>query len=319
MEFFPAFGRVVERISMAKGPAPLTVTIPPKDGDRPSWTRVGVLAIIGFAVGVAWPHLAGVRIGPSAPADAAGSVAAASRAPDAPSGVPALGSAPAALSMTAATPSASASAPPAALPPVVTVSRGQVNSCKNEAGDSLKGKECGGLAGLDPIVQARLKHVAQVPGAAGNLGKLSVTLNLDFTQNRVSYVDVGKASTVKDTEPFKTFLAGEMKSMSLKPVDHENPKYSVSYTVTLAEGVAATPGAGSGSGSGTPAGDADGTATVGWEVAIVRDAPHTGTVLARLPRGTKVQTGTMQAGWYKIKYGPGFATEGWVYRGAIGK
>ena len=318
MEFFPAFGRVVERFSMAKGPAPLTVTIPPRDGDRPSWTRVGVLAIIGFVVGVAWPRIAGVRIGPSAPADAAGSSVAASRAPDAPSGVPALGSAPAALSMTGATPSASASAPPASLPPTVTVSRGQVLSCKNDAGDPLKGKDCGGLAGLDPIVQARLKRVASTPGAAANLGKLSVVMSLDFTQNRVSYVDVGKSSTVKDVEPFKTFLNGEVKSMSLKAVDHENPKYSVAYTVTLAEGVSGS-GTATGTGTGTPAADADGTATVGWEVAIVRDAPHTGAVVSRLPRGTKVQTGTMQAGWYKIKYGPGFATEGWVYRGAIGK
>lgn len=300
---------------MAKGTAPLSVTIPPKDGDRPSWTRVGVLAIIGFVVGVAWPHLAGVRIGPSAPVDASSSLAAASRAPDAPSGVPALASAPAALSMTGVAPTASVAAPPAAL--ALTVSRGQILSCKTEAGDALKGKECGGLAGLDPIVQARLKRIAQTPGAAGNLGKLSVVMSLDFPQNRVASVDVGKSSTVKDTAPFKTFLTGELKSMSLKAVDHANSRYAVAFTVTLAEG---GPAAATGTGSSTPASaDADGTATVGWDVAIVRDAPHTGAVVARLPRGTKVQLGTMQAGWYKIKYGPGFASEGWLYRAALGK
>jgi len=56
-----------------------------------------------------------------------------------------------------------------------------------------------------------------------------------------------------------------------------------------------------------------------WEVAIVRDAPRTGQVLARLPRGTKVNLGTAQDGWFKVKYGADFSSDGWVYRGAIGR
>jgi SH3-like domain-containing protein len=56
---------------------------------------------------------------------------------------------------------------------------------------------------------------------------------------------------------------------------------------------------------------------VAWEVAIVRDAPRTGAVVARLPRGTKVKLGANQEGWFKIEYGTG--AEGWVYRGALGR
>ena len=300
---------------MSKG---ISVSIPPQGADRPSWMRVGVLALIGFVIGVAWPKIAGVKIGPNVPSDILASSTIAGRAPDGPA---ASAGAPAALSMAPiATASASASAAPVAAPvPLkVVVSRGQILSCKTEAGDTLKGKECGGLAGLDPIAQARLKKVSQAPGATENVGKLSIVLSLDFTANKVVSVDVGKSSTVKDGDAYKTFLSGDLKAMSLKAVDHENVKYQVAYSVTVEEGSAgtATP---SGTSGGTPSADAEGTATVAWEVAIVRDSPHTGAVLARLPRGTKVQLGTAQNGWYKIKYGPNNATEGWVYRGAVGK
>jgi hypothetical protein len=62
-----------------------------------------------------------------------------------------------------------------------------------------------------------------------------------------------------------------------------------------------------------------GTAQVIWEVAIVRDSPRTGQVLARLVRGTKIRLGSGEDGWYSVKYGSDFSSEGWVYRGAIGK
>ncbi|HSQ62436.1 MAG TPA: hypothetical protein VLM85_04455 [Polyangiaceae bacterium] len=312
-------------MSVRSGAAPrrgVSVQIPSPEADRPSWLRVGVVALIGFALGVAWPRLTGVRFGPSAPAEALSAVAA--RAAEAPSAsaVPA----PAAV---APAPVASASA--AAAVPTITVGHSAILNCKTDDGDSLKGKDCGGLAGLDPIVQARLKRLAQAPSAAQNPGKLNVILGLDFKNNRVS-VESGKSSTVKDADSLKAFIAGEMKGMSLKSVDHDNPRYSVLYIVTIAPGgetaapagTAASPSASpaptpSGAAASAPSDLPEGTAAVAWEVAIVRDSPHTGAVVARLPRNAKVQLGTLEAGWYKIKYGPNFASEGWVYRGAVGK
>jgi uncharacterized protein YgiM (DUF1202 family) len=41
--------------------------------------------------------------------------------------------------------------------------------------------------------------------------------------------------------------------------------------------------------------------------------------VARLQRGTKVKVGAGQDGWYRVQYGSDFTSEGWVYRGAIGK
>ena len=298
-----------------------TVHVPSAEADRPSWLRVGLVAVVGFAIGVAWPKIAGVRLGPSAPAEALSAVAAATRAAE-------VTSASASIVTPAPPPSASAAPPPTVL---VTVSHGSILSCRDEDGDPMKGKQCGWLAGLDPLIQTRLKRLAQAPVAADNPGKLSVVLALDFKNNRIS-VEGGRSSTVKDIDSLKAFIAGEVKSMSLKSVDHDHVKYSVHYQVTL--GSAAPAGEASADATAPPSATAsadapkhettteslpDGMAAVGWEVAIVRDAPHTGAIVAHLPRGTKVQLGTSEGGWYRIKYGPDFSSEGFVYRGAIGK
>jgi SH3-like domain-containing protein len=61
------------------------------------------------------------------------------------------------------------------------------------------------------------------------------------------------------------------------------------------------------------------SAQVTWEVALIRDAPRTGKILARLQRGTSLRVGAAKDGWYPVKYGDGFASDGWVFRGAIGR
>jgi hypothetical protein len=301
-----------------------TVHVPSPEADRPSWLRVGLVAVVGFAIGVAWPKIAGVRLGPNAPAEALSAVAAASRAAE-------TTSASASMVTPATAPSATTSAAPT--PVSITVSRGMILSCKNEDGEALKGKDCGGLAGLDPLVQTRLKRLAQAPVAGDNPGKLNVVLGLDFKNNRIS-VESGKSSTVKDVDSLKAFVGGEVKSMSLKPVDHLNVRYSVLYIVNIATGTEgqATPTANatanatattsaSASGSAAVVHETlpEGMAAVVWETAIVRDAPHTGNIVGHLPRGTKVQLGTVEGGWYRIKFGAGYGSDGFVYRGAIGK
>lgn len=51
----------------------------------------------------------------------------------------------------------------------------------------------------------------------------------------------------------------------------------------------------------------------------MRDTPKTGKVLARLQRGAVVHLGLAKDGWYPVKYGDGFGSDGWLYRGAIGR
>lgn len=283
----------------ARKDPPLAVDVPGAGRDKPSWGRVGAIAVVGFVVGVAWPKLAGVRLGPSAPAEASSGAASA----ELPASVP--------TPMRSAASPPQASAPPP-LPVALQVGRGVLLSCRTEDGETLKGKECGAPPAFDAVALPRLRKLAGEPSLEGVKGKLSVVFALDFKSKKVA-VDVGKSSTLKDDGPIKALLKEQFRDVSLGPIAHDQEKYTLSYAVTVGEGAAAPPGS-TPAGGAAPASD---QVEIVWDVAIVRDAPHTGAVVARLPRGSKVTLGTVQAGWYKITWGSG--SEGWVYRGALGK
>jgi len=314
-----------------------SVEVPNASEDRPSWVKVGIIAALGFVIGVAWPRLAGIHLGPAAPGEA-------STAATSPSSAPAHADAPVESAMAAVAPSASAApAPlasavpvaPAAEVPAVTANRGIVLACKTEDGESKKGvAACGPVTGFDAIAQPRLRKLAACPAALGANGKLSIVFNIDFPLNKVA-VEIGKSSTVTNVDAFASCVKPAFQGVSLGALDHQNPRYSLFYSVVfapkdgrVATGGSATPTIPSSPSSAhadspstsVPLADSDdGTAQVIWEVAIVRDTPRTGQVLARLQRGTRIRLGTGQDGWYRVKYGTDFANEGWVYRGAIGK
>lgn len=316
-------------MSKQAGDAPLRVEVPSAQEDRPAWVKVGVIAVVGFVVGVAWPRLAGIRPGPTSPADAASAAAAsASAAPRAPeSAAPASASltAPAASSAPAALASAASVATGA---PNVMLSRGAVISCKNEEGETLKGAAaCGGLGGLDAIAQPHLRKIAQCPAAEGMTGKVPMILTVDFAGGRVG-LDIGKSKDITNRDGLLTCMRPHVIGIRPGNMTHEHPRYTVLYTATLTapDASAGAPAASGGHAGGTP-GAADSsasnasdspTAQVVWEVALVRDAPRTGAIVGRLQRGSKVRVSAgPQEGWYKVQFGG--ATEGWVYRGAIGR
>jgi hypothetical protein len=309
------------------------VEVPTPSQDRPSWVKVGIVAALGFVIGVAWPRLAGVHLGPAAPVEAS------PNATPTPSAAPHMEAPP--VQSALATTASSASAPPAAPPPSasaaapgevpsVIANRGIVLSCRGEDGEAKKGfAGCGAVGGFDAIVQPRLRKLASCPAALGANGKLSVVFNIDFPSNKVS-VEVGKSSTVANVDAFAACVKPAFQGVSLGALDHQNPRYALFYSVVFApkDGRVAAAG-GASAAPATPSAAAnvpapvdsadDGTAQVIWEVAIVRDTPRTGQVLARLTRGTKIRLGAGQDGWYRVKYGTDFSSEGWVYRGAIGR
>jgi len=345
--------------------APFAVDVPGPEKDGPGWVKVGVIAAIGFVIGIAWPRLMGVKLGPSAPGEsaaaAASAKASAGRAAEAPpASVAAKAAAGAQPPISATTPtvgaaSAGASGPSAgagaasaaAGAPQVSVQKGAVLSCKTSDGETKKGKECGAVAGLDQLVAPRLRKVATCTAAEGQTGKLSFMVTADFSGSRLSW-DIGKSSTVGNLDGITSCLKTHFQGVGTNGVAHEHARYTVAYTATFAPSLeAAAPGTKDGKdakeklgdepkrGAGAGAGVADdrnakessdkpdlaaaGEATVGWDVALVRDVPKTGGVVARLPRGTKVKLGASKDGWYAIKYGDGFASEGWVYRSALGR
>lgn len=308
-----------------KADGPLEVQIPRPADDQPSWTRVGVIAAIGFIVGVAWPKLAGVRLGPSLPADATSATAsAASPGAEPPSAAPTTQvspSVPAAIA-TPSTAAAPAGAGPAAAMPSVSVGHGVVFACKTSDGDSLKGGDCGTLPGLDGVVMPRLRKLAECADAAGESGKLHLVVHLDFPRGGLG-VELGRGQGVSSPDALLACAKSDVAGASLAGLPHDNPRYSVAYSVTFATSAGAE-GAPSTSPAtpSTPAptaGAVDGEAQVVWEVAIIRDAPKAGKIVARLQRGTAVHIGAVHDGWYPVKFGDSFSSDGWVYRGAIGR
>jgi hypothetical protein len=314
------------------------VQVPGADADRPSWTRVGVIAAIGFVVGVAWPRLAGVRLGPSVPEAAASASASALPSssvmpPAAPPPVPATATAsdspgasppaarptrPAEVPVTTASPGAE----PASGPSSVAVGHGVVTSCRTTSGDTLKGGDCGAIAALDGIVVPRLRKLAACPAAAGATGKVRLSVRADFARGALS-VDLGRGAPPANADAWLACARSELRGASLGSIAHENARYNVAYALTFA-------GSGSDAEPAAPVPAAavvapavpeasDEVAQVAWDVALVRDAPKTGKVLARLQRGTTVHAGPANEGWVPVKYGDGFASDGWVYHGAIGR
>ena len=326
--------------------SPLAVDVPTPDRDSPAWVKVGVIAAVGFVIGVAWPRVMGVKLGPSAPGEAAAAAAsaaasakAAGRAPEAPPAsvnAKSASGAPSASAVTMGSSAASAVVPSGS--PQVSVQRGSVIACKTSDGESKKGKECGALAGLDNVVPPHLRKLATCSAAEGQTGKLSFVATAVFPSGGLSW-DVGKSSTVGNLEGITNCLKTHFSGVTATGVAHEHNRYTVAYNVTFAPAAieAATPAKADKADknakdspdspdknakedkSDAPAAAAGGEASVGWEVALVRDVPKTGAVVARLPRGSKVKIGVMKDGWYAIKYGDAFSSDGFVYRGAIGR
>ncbi len=302
----------------------ITVQVPRPAQDRPPWKSVAIIASVGFVIGVAWPRLAGLRIGPSLPEAPSPSVppsASATVSAAAPSAQAAAGpssaplpapSAPAAPAVAGAVPAAN---PQAAVPPALSFTSGTVQSCKTPDGDALKGLDCGRLQGIDGIVLPRLHKLADCPEAADATGKLPLVVRVDFARGGIS-VDLGRNPSVTSPEALLACAKADLTGANAARLTHDNPRYSIGYTVTFGSGVRA-PEAAAPSRSASEA--AQGSALVVWEVAIIREAPKTGRVLARLQRGTQLRVGPEKDGWYPVQYGDGFAAEGWVYRGAIGR
>jgi hypothetical protein len=282
------------------------------------WSRVGLIAAAGFAVGVLWPRLAGVDIGPRAPEDARIEAAAA-----------AAGPLPSASASAAAATSAGPAAPPApapAEPPknkqIVVVGPGAIQRCWDDK--DKKVEDCGELQ-LDPVAKKRLESLATCSAALGLEGKVNVVFDLDFKKKEVHVARAKKNSLPSSTvDGIVQCAAKELMKLDLGEVPHAFRRYTVSYALTFyppgkepqeAEVVAEpTPDAGA-AGATTNETAASGAATVSWDTALLRKQPKDGDVVSRIVRGTRVKIVAKQNDWYRVESA---GKTGWVYRGAIG-
>lgn len=297
---------------MAKRQRQLTVDIPRPGDEQPVWSRVGVIALVGFVVGVAWPRLAGVRIGPSVPGDLKPTTAE-TAAPAAPS--------PAAAAPGTAEPGATPEAA-AKNQQQIVVGPGRITRCSDKKNKKIE--DCGELL-FDPIALPRLKELAQCPAALGVEGKLPIGFELNFEKKEVQVVKGKKTSLPASTiSGILQCAAREFSNVSLEEVPHKYRRYSLVYTATFvppgAQAEAPKTEAGSeeqeqAAGTTTSETAASGLATVSWDTALVRGAPKEGDVVMRLVRGTRVKLVGRQNDWYKIEHR---GKTGWMYRGAIG-
>ncbi len=283
---------------------PLRIDVPRED--RPRFGRVGVIALIGFVVGVSWPHLAGVHIVPRAPTPAS------EAANDELSGAPAPTAEPAASKADA---QPAEPAPPAApLPLRFTIGEGEVTSCRDAQGKRVSSCD---EVDFDGVARGRLATLAACDASSRARGVLSVGFDLDFERDRVTGIQKGKSTTVSDADARTLIgcLNETLGEVSLASITHANARYTVFYRVEFRDPVEPAAAANDAAPAVTPA---SGRATVAWDVALVRSgASREDDVVARVLQGTRVTVTGRKGDWYRVKY-DGKGSEGWVFRTALG-
>lgn len=283
------------------------VDVPQPSRDRPAWARIGVVVGIGLVLGLLWPRLAGLDVGPQVPGankTAPKSTAAAAPPPkDEPS---------------AARLAASSPASRASNEQLVVVSEGTIEHCWHDR-ERLDEGQCGPLR-IDRVLVHRIEQLATCPSALGLAGSLQIGFDIDFDDKEIRLIQ-GKedsdlpSSTVRG---IMTCLADYIRDISPEKIRHKYEKYRIYYSLKFYP-PGAHPPAEPAESAEPAAGDADpdaqGIASVTWDTALIRDEPSTGKVVARLVRGTRVTLLGKRKDWYRVKIR---TKEGWVYRGAIG-
>ena len=288
----------------------LKIEVPTPQDDKLRFGRVGVIALVGFLIGIAWPRLAGVKLVPNVPSE--------DETPSLASSAEPAGSAPAAAAMKSAeAPETEVAPPPPAAEPGdrIKLSEAQIVSCRDNKGNKVDA--CGALD-FDRVARARLQALAACPGAPSGVGTLSLGFELDFRSNRIGKIDRGKSTTL-DEAAAKALLEcaeREFASASLSDLKHDHERYTVFYRVEFLSQAAAQAEV-EGGDAGAEATSASGRATVTWEVAILRSLPKEGDIVARILRGTRVVVTGRQGDWYKVRY-DAKGNEAWVFRSAIG-
>lgn len=305
------------------------IKVPRPSEDHPRFGRVGLIAVVGFAIGVAWPSVARVNLVAPPPNDDA--------KPASP--VAALTDRPA----SSASP-ASPAQPPSVLPTPPSsadrkggakVGEGQILSCVDADGKKYRRCDKPELAG---VVGRALESLVACPGATTMSGRVSVGFDLDFDTGKTSHFVAGRSTTLRtaDAQSLVDCAEQTLAKVSLADIKHGFSQYRIFYLVeldasgaltdrepprtedpTAAVSSAAVPAPSS---APSPAGQIVGTsgkAVVVWETAIVRESPKTGSIVARILGGTRLIVTARQGDWYRIKY-DAKGSEGWVYREAIG-
>ncbi len=289
---------------MAKKPQRVEVEIPKPSSDEFRVKRVGLFAVVGLVIGIAWPTLAGIHIGPEVP----GSKKAAPKAAPSQSST-STASAPIALAA-----SARQALPTPSKEQSVVIEGGTIKHC-------FKGKKriaaelCGPLR-VDRVLTPRLKELKGCPSALGLSGELELGFDLDFAGKEIHVRRAAKSKLPSSTvRGILACAADYIRDVSADNIPHKFSKYHVKYTIKFYP-PGTRPEATAPDAQQQPTELADRSlAAVTWDTALVRDEPRTGKIVARLVRGTRVTIMGRRKDWYRVKIQ---SKQGWVYRGALG-
>jgi hypothetical protein len=311
---------------MAKTDKPLKVAIPTAGADQPIWSRVGIIGFTGFLIGIAWPKLAGVKVGPAVPGDLKAQIEATAT----PSGSAVAPVAASAVASTAAVPaplptgSASADAATPANQELVVVGAGKIVKCFDKKDKKIE--DCEKLL-FDPIAVKKLKDLSKCPSALGLSGKMTIGFEINFDKKEVQVTKAKKGSST--SLPSSTVngilqcAAKDFANVALEEVPHKFKRYSLSYGLTFyppgkhPEGDAAAGGGDEDGAAGATASEleANGNAVISVDSAVLRKEPKGKDKAGRLVRGAKVKIVGKQNDWYKVEAD---GKVGWLYRSAIG-
>jgi hypothetical protein len=286
-----------------------TVEIPSPVEEHPRFARVGLVAAIGFAIGIAWPWLAGVRFAPSPPTQEL-TRPEAPAAPDAPAPAPSRSpNVPAAASAPAPTPTETKR---------INVGKGSVTSCRTADGKTLPA--CDPVPVDDQLVP-RLEALQGCAGVGAAAGVLSIGIKLDLEAGKVTGILQGKSTTIDDASAHTLVACAEheLAALSLQKVPHAQASYTVFYLVEFAAAEeAGDDGAAHDATKESETTPASGMATVAWVAARIRKEPaKESPEVGRLLSGTRVKVLGRKGDWYRVRYNAA-GDEGWVFRSAIG-
>jgi hypothetical protein len=255
--------------------------------------RVGIIALVGFVIGVAWPRLAGVSLVPEAPVDE-----------------DSFGDAPAAAAAESATGPSEPEVIELTPEDRLAIGPAQVTSCVDKEGK--KGASCDKPA-IDEIVHPHLIALLGCPAAAGVFGTLSLGFQLDFEAGKVFDPISGRSTDVPETTKKELLLCAkkEFEAIKIPPLPHEYSGYQVYYSLEFKTPEAAAEE----KSSVTPA---SGQATIQWRSAQIRKEPEQGSdVQSRLLAGARVIVTGRMGEWYRVKY-DARGREGWIHGAALG-
>jgi len=252
--------------------------------------RVGIIALLGFGVGVVWPRLAGVSLVPEPPVEHSAPVEPSEPAP--------------AAGQAEAAPRAILAKERMAIGPA------KITSCRDQAGQPVS--DCGTLE-VDALLHPTLLSLTECPAASGAFGTLSLGLDLDLVGGKIEKVQSGRSTDLPAAVTKEILRCAEKGLSLLSPsrIKGQQASYTVYYVLEFKtpEEVIQT---------GSEVTPASGKGTVRWQTALIRKEPaRDGEVLSRLLSGSEVIVTGRQGDWYRVKY-DAQGREGWVHGAALG-